>query len=274
MADQLKWLNTAILDELVPKKKDPNAYKIPDSHEDLQFMAKLTEQAERYDEMVLCMRKIVKLNSELSQDERNLLAVAYKNVISSRRAAWRVIIATEQQENERQGQPGNAPSDNLPIIVMLRRQFEQELAAACEDLLGLLDTFLIPGAQGGEPKVFYLKMKGDYHRYYAETAAGDQQKALALDAYEKAMVVANASLAPTHPTRLGLVLNLSVFHYEIMKNRETGFNLARTAYDEASSELDALEDEPYREAALIVQLLRDNINLWNEDNNTGGAQQQ
>lgn len=263
MADQLKWLNTAILDDLVPKKKDPNAYKIPDSHEELQFMAKLTEQAERYDEMALCMRKIVKLNSELSQDERNLLAVAYKNIISSRRAAWRVITAIEQQEIERQ--PGGAPSENLPTIVMLRKRFEQELAAACEDLLGLLDTYLIPGAQGGEPKVFYLKMKGDYHRYYAETAAGDEQKTLALEAYEKAMEVANGSLAPTHPTRLGLVLNLSVFHYEIMKNHETGYNLARTAYDEASSELDALDDEPYREAALIVQLLRDNINLWNDD---------
>lgn len=265
MADQLKWLNAAILDELVPKKKDSNAYKIPDSHEDLQFMAKLTEQAERYDEMVLCMRKIVKLNSELSQDERNLLAVAYKNVITSRRAAWRVITAIEQQENERQAQSGSGASENLPIIVMMRKQFEQELAAACEDLLGLLDTFLIPGAQGGEPKVFYLKMKGDYHRYYAETATGGKQKALALEAYEKAIGVANASLAPTHPTRLGLVLNLSVFHYEVMKNREQGYTLARTAYDEASSELDALEDEPYREAALIVQLLRDNINLWNDD---------
>ena len=108
MADQLKWLNSAILDDLVPKKKDPNAFKIPDSHEDLQFMAKLTEQAERYDEMVLCMRKIVKLNSELSQDERNLLAVAYKNVISTRRAAWRVITAIEQQEIERQQSAGGA----------------------------------------------------------------------------------------------------------------------------------------------------------------------
>lgn len=270
MADQLKWLNTAILGDLVPKKFDANnasAFKIPDTHEECLFMAKLTEQAERFDEMVLCMRKIVKLNSELTQDERNLLAVAYKNVISSRRTAWRVISAIEQTEIER---GAGQPTENLPTIVMLRKQFEQELGAACEDLLSLLDTFLIPGAQGGEPKVFYLKMKGDYHRYYAETAKGDQQKQLALEAYEKAMQVANASLAPTHPTRLGLVLNLSVFHYEIMKNRDTGYALARTAYDEAASELDSLEDEPYREAALIVQLLRDNINLWNDDN----AQQQ
>jgi 14-3-3 protein epsilon len=263
MADQLKWLNSAIFSDLVPRKDAANSYKIPDSHDELVFLAKLTEQAERFDEMTLCMKKLVKLNSELSQDERNLLAVAYKNVISSRRSAWRVIMAIEQQETER---GAGQPTENLPTIVMLRKQFEAELGAACEDLLSLLDTFLIPGAQASEPKVFYLKMKGDYHRYYAETAQGDLQKKLALEAYEKAMQVANASLAPTHPTRLGLVLNLSVFHYEIMKNHETGYALARAAYDEASSELDALDDEPYREAMLIVQLLRDNINLWNDDN--------
>jgi len=256
MADQLKWLNAAILDELVPKKKDPNAFKIPDGHDDLVFFAKLAEQAERYDEMVLCMRKIVKLNSELSQDERNLLAVAYKNVIGPRRNAWRIVSSIEQRE---QGRAEDATT------AMLRKEFELELAAACEDLLSLLDTYLIPGAQGGEPKVFYLKMKGDYHRYYAEVASADAQKKAALEAYEKAMVIADSSLPPTHATRLGLVLNLSVFHYEIMKQRDKGFALAKKAYDEASVELDALEDEQYREASLIVTLLRDNLNLWNED---------
>ncbi len=58
------------------------------------------------------------------------------------------------------------------------------------------------------------------------------------------------------------MLNFSVFHYEIMKQHETGFQLARTAYDEAVTELESLDDEAYRESNLIVQLLRDNLNLW------------
>lgn len=259
MTDTLKWTNAALLEELVPKKKGASEFRLPDAHDELVFMAKLSEQAERYDEMVLCMRKVVKLNSELSTEERNLLSVAYKNVIGSRRSSWRIVSSIEARENEK------GATENLPMIAALRKQFESELSAVCDDLLGLLDNYLIPASQAGEAKVFYLKMKGDYHRYYAETVPGDSQKKAALEAYEAASEVAKASLPPTHPIRLGLVLNFSVFHYEIMKQHETGFQLARLAYDEAVTELESLEEEEYRESSLIVQLLRDNLNLWSED---------
>lgn len=260
MTDTLKWTNTALLGELVPKKKGGTEFLLPDSVEELVFMAKLAEQAERYDEMVLCMRKVVKRNSDLGTEERNLLSVAYKNVIGARRNAWRIIISIELRERERD------TVENLPMISALRNQFESELSAVCDDLLGLLDNYLIPAAMGGEAKVFYLKMKGDYHRYYAETAHGDTQKQLALEAYKLASDEAASSLAPTHPIRLGLVLNFSVFHYEIMKHHDTGLALARNAYGEAVTELENLDEEAYRESNLIVQLLRDNLNLWANEN--------
>ena len=50
------------------------------------FLAKMAEQAERYEEMVEAMRSIAKLGVELTSDERSLLSVAYKNVVGSRRA--------------------------------------------------------------------------------------------------------------------------------------------------------------------------------------------
>lgn len=67
------------------------------------YMAKLAEQAERYDEMVQEMDKVAKLvaESELSVEERNLLSVAYKNVIGSRRASWRIISSIEQKEESK-----------------------------------------------------------------------------------------------------------------------------------------------------------------------------
>lgn len=257
--DSLKWNNAALAADLVPKKT-ADSFSIPDDHAQLVMMAKVAEQTERYDEMVLCMKKIVKQNSELTQDERNLLSVAYKNVIGSRRSAWRIVTSIEARETEK------GSSDNLGIIGTLRKQFESELGSVCEDLLHLLDTYLIPAAPGGECKVFYLKMKGDYHRYWAEVADGEDQKKAALAAYESAHEAAKKGLQPTHPIRLGLVLNLSVFHYEILKQHETGFNLARTAYEEASSEIGNIEDEEEkREAGLIVQLLEDNLKLWSED---------
>ena len=258
--DQLKWITLAAQDDVMPKKKD---LPVPEDHHNLVFMAKLSEQAERYDEMVVFMRKIVKINSELSIEERNLLSVAYKNFIGSRRTSWRIASSIESKERER----GN--NDSLPLIQMYRKQFEMEIGAVCDDIIQLLETYLIPAATGGEAKAFFLKMKGDYHRYYAETAAGDEQKNKAFEAYNKALEIANGTLASTHPIRLGLVLNFSVFYYEILKQTQKGLALAKSAYEEASTEIDGLDEETYKEATLIMQLLKDNIALWMEDAERG-----
>ncbi|MDP2059833.1 MAG: 14-3-3 family protein [Flavobacteriaceae bacterium] len=236
-----------------------SAFKLPELRDQRIVMAKLAEQCERYDEMVVCMKRVVKASADLSSEERNLLSVAYKNIIGSRRTAWRVITSIEHREVEK------GSSEHLALITSLRKQFESELSAICDELLGLLDSYLIPAAAGGEAKVFYLKMKGDYHRYYVEVSPGDEQKQAALDAYDKATNAAQSTLAPTHPIRLGLILNFSVFHYEIMQQHEIGFNMARQAYDEAVTELESLDDDAYRESNLIVQLLRDNLNLWSEE---------
>lgn len=257
MTDQIKWQNLTIKNEVVPKTS--SAFPLPESLSDLIFMAKLAEEAERYDEMAMCIRKVVRVNSELDLEERNLLSVAYKNVIGPRRNAWRVITSIENRES------GRDNGSHMALITNLRKEFEAELSAICDDLLGLLDTYLIPAAVAGEARVFYLKMKGDYHRYYAEIAHGEQQKLAALEAYKRASEDAMSSLAPTHPIRLGLSLNFSVFYYEIMKEHEKGFQLARQAYEEAVSELETLDDDAYRESNLIVRLLRDNLNLWAEE---------
>lgn len=66
--------------------------------EDKVFMAKLAEQAERYDEMLESMKSVATYDTELSVEERNLLSVAYKNVIGARRASWRIVSAIEQRE--------------------------------------------------------------------------------------------------------------------------------------------------------------------------------
>jgi len=229
------------------------------SHEELVFKAKLAEQAERYDEMVACMQKVVQNNPDLSIEERNLLSVAYKNVIGSRRASWRIISSIEQKEEAK----GN--EQHVKLIKEYRQTVEKELADICDAIQKLLDTSLIPAAQTGESKVFYYKMKGDYHRYHAEIDPKDTQKNSALESYQKASEVATSTLSPTHPIRLGLALNFSVFYYEILKAPEKGCSLAKQAFDDAVTELDSLDEESYKESTLIMQLLRDNLTLWTED---------
>jgi 14-3-3 protein epsilon len=67
------------------------------SDEEHIFMARVAEQAERFDDMVNFLKPVLdNKGATLSSDERNLLSVAFKSLISSKRAAWRTITAIEQ----------------------------------------------------------------------------------------------------------------------------------------------------------------------------------
>jgi 14-3-3 protein epsilon len=130
--------------------------------------------------------------------------------------------------------------------------------------------------------------KGDYHRYLAEFASGDKRKGAATAAHEaykarpftdlvdvanslqSATDVAQTELTPTHPIRLGLALNFSVFYYEILNSPDRACHLAKQAFDDAIAELDSLSEESYRDSTLIMQLLRDNLTLWTSSDGDGG----
>merc|ERR1712151_508173 len=120
------------------------------------YFAKLAEQAERYDEMANHMEAVSKQGGELSTEERNLLSVAYKNAVGSRRAAWRIIRSVQDKEEQK----GN--SSQQAYASEYRLKVEQELDNICQKIIGLLDTNLITGATSGESRVFYQKMKADY----------------------------------------------------------------------------------------------------------------
>lgn len=240
-------------------------------YEDSVYLAKLAEQAERYEEMVENMKVVASADQELTVEERNLLSVAYKNVIGARRASWRIVTSIEQKEESK----GN--DNQVTLIKDYRSKIEAELSKICEDILEVLDKHLIPSAQSGESKVFYHKMKGDYHRYLAEFNTGDRRKASAdksLEAYKAATEVSQTDLAPTHPIRLGLALNFSVFYYEILNSPDQACQLAKQAFDDAIAELDTLSEESYKDSTLIMQLLRDNLTLWTSSESEAPAEQQ
>lgn len=222
--------------------------------------AKLAEQAERYDDMAAAMKKVTESGSELSNEERNLLSVAYKNVVGARRSSWRVISSIEQKTEGSERKQTMARE--------YREKIEKELRDICQDVLQLLDKFLIPKASNPESKVFYLKMKGDYFRYLAEVAVGDSRQTVIDDsqrAYQEAFEIAKSQMQPTHPIRLGLALNFSVFYYEILNSPERACHLAKQAFDDAIAELDSLNEDSYKDSTLIMQLLRDNLTLWTSD---------
>jgi 14-3-3 protein len=103
-------------------------------------------------EMVENMKVVASADQELTVEERNLLSVAYKNVIGARRASWRIVTSIEQKEESK----GNEAQ--VTLIKEYRQAIEAELAKICEDILEVLDKHLIASAQTGESKVFYHKM--------------------------------------------------------------------------------------------------------------------
>jgi len=246
-------IKVADMDKFTSYKSDPRG--------GLVFLASTAEKAERYDDMCKYMSALVnwahKNSSDLTVEERNLFSVAFKNVIGARRASWRTLNSDDHKFDE--------------LVAEYKKKVEQELAVICKEVLDLLEHRLLDKSikKTEESQVFYLKMVGDYYRYLAEFAAGGDSGQKAATFYGQAMDIAQQRLDPTDPIRLGLALNYSVCHYEILKDKKKACELAKGAFDHAISKLDQLSEESYKDSTLIMQLLRDNLTLWTSDQTSG-----
>jgi len=224
-------------------------------HERTVFLAKVAERAERYDEMMEFMTERAEGGGQFSTEERDLFSAAFKNALGGRRQAVRVASAVKQQEE----------AENRPLTANLaagyRSKVEAELASVCEKCLTLLKEKLIDAADPGEPKIFFLKMQGDYHRYTAEFAMGEMRQKAADDAsvaYATATAQASDQLPTTHPVRLGLALNFSVFQHEVLRDTPAAFKTASDAREAAAKDLSPDDGD----AVLTMQLLMENLSLW------------
>lgn len=155
-----------------------------DKREELVYMAKICEQTERYPEMLEYLRKILEhpQTSALSIEDRNLLSVAYKNSVGTKRTSWRILETLERKEETKKQSPES--ENHLKIIRKFKKQVEGELNQLCEEIIKMLDDKLIPTSDDNSSKVFYLKMKGDYYRYVAEYVNPEKREEVAKKAFE------------------------------------------------------------------------------------------
>jgi 14-3-3 protein epsilon len=227
------------------------------------YIAMLAEQCNRFEEMVEFLEDMLKGRSQdLNSDERNLLSIAYKNSVTSKRTALRTVMAYELKEKKKEN------SNFLVFIQEYRKKIEDELTATCNGVLRSIDNHLLPRAADDEAKVFYHKMKGDYNRYVAEYAQGDLKDSVATAASESYRLATESAknLSPIHPIGLGLALNYSVFYYEVLNNHEKACEIAKETLDVAQKELPKCEETYYndecRDAISIINLLRENLEMW------------
>ena len=228
------------------------------------YLAMLAEQCNRFEEMVTFLEDLLSSrDKDLNSDERNLLSIAYKNSVSSRRTALRTIIAYETKEKKKE------TSNFLPYIQEYRKKVEEELFAKCKNVIKVIDTQLLKKAEDDEAKVFYIKMKGDYNRYIAEYASDDLKTQVAedaLNAYNEASTIAK-NLGVLNPIALGLALNFSVFYYEVKNDHDTACKIATEAIEKADKELPNIDEDAdeNRDAVSIVNLLKENLDMWKSE---------
>merc|ERR1712146_281616 len=176
-------------------------------------------------------------------DERNLLSVGFKNLIGSQRGAIRTTGAIEQ--NPKYQKFGDA-------LATYKKKIEKELYDKCMQIVNTVENKCVKLAAEDESKAFFQKMIGDYYRYVAESASQEKLETVkhgALKGYEEADKLSK-SLNPCNPIRLGLALNYSVFHYEVMNDHKKACTV---------------DEETFRDAKSIIELLKENLSLWKEE---------
>ncbi|CAJ1351723.1 unnamed protein product [Effrenium voratum] len=215
------------------------------------YLAELAAQAERYDEACEHMKRVVLDGSGLSTSERNLLSVAYKNKVGVQRNAWRTTSSVL----------AGCDGEEATYAEEYLKKAKEEGIRSCEEVIDLLESHLIPKATEKESKCFFLKMRADYLRYMAELAEDPKFKDMAAEAYAEA-VTSEEHLPPTNPIRLGMALSRAVFNYEILQRQAEAITIARKAFDEGLAALDDIPEEHYKDAVTILQIIRDNLNVW------------
>mmetsp|Transcript_29947 Transcript_29947/g.82203 ORF Transcript_29947/g.82203 Transcript_29947/m.82203 type:complete len:236 (+) Transcript_29947:90-797(+) len=224
-------------------------------------LAGVAERAGRYDDMMDFMKQRVMTGVPFTTDERDMFSAAFKNALSERRQAVRHALSIAQAERE-------TNHDHYSLAMGYKSRVETELQEICNSLLGILNTSLLPSAAAGEDKTFYLKMQGDYYRYLAEFSEGQQKAGLAEEAraaYDNAMCEAS-SMDFTHPVRLGLALNFSVFQHEVLQDTQNAVQTATSALDNARKA--SMEGSPIIEnsdADVTMKLLGENLQLWSSE---------
>jgi 14-3-3 protein epsilon len=232
------------------------------SKEDLVFLVKLCEKASRFDDMFVFMSQYVELGNQVSDRERHLFALALRKSIADRRNAWRRLKSD--------------PSSGvyLPLgfdIATFQDAVGDQIRTRTSTALEHIKKHILPICTSPDQRVYFLMLKGDMERYNAEISSGSNRESWVKQShssYKEAGDVAVGRLKPTDPIRLSLMLNLSIFYYEIYNSAERACVVAKAACDDAfdtglfSKRLKSENEGLQRESAEIYETIRNNLKKW------------
>jgi len=228
------------------------------SNSKLLTMARMAEAAERFSDMAKYMTKLAQQKNQFYVEERNMLSVAYKNLVGARRSSWRTCRGLGSA-------PGYYTGLNQECVSEMQKKIEREIEQLSNEVSTVAEQLLATN-DGADNKVFYTKMIGDYSKYRAEilapgTPARNKLASKATKFYEHALKASNA-LHAAHPTRLAVYLNYSTFLFDVANKSKEACDLAVKGFDAAIEQLDSMNQSYYKDSTLILGLIRDNLAIW------------
>ena len=229
------------------------------------YLARICHLSGMPEETIKYIEEIIKLkNGCISEEERNLLFSSLKSLINTRRDSWRTVNALESKEKKNQ-------SVLLPRVSELKQCLATEIKQYINKGIELIDNSLLKCANNDELKVMYAKIKGDYMRYIYDITPKDKEEEIntfreKADENYKIGLNMCQNLSNLNTTKIGLILNYTVFLYEVIKDHKNAYIIANNAYQ---TTLKCLKDDNYdltllKELNKLMNLLKENISKWSE----------
>lgn len=233
---------------------------------ELIYAAKICLKAEKIEEAITFCLQFIQINPILNSFERNLFINSFKKFIMKKRSSWRIIHSKEKKVIQNNQEEESSKLKQLSYLKEIRIEIENEIIICVKQMIQVINNFLLPVCEEDpESAVFYLKLKGDYLRYYLEIASEDLKQELYSEAessYMNAIEISQEHLPLSSITKLGLILNYTVFLWDSKMHLEA-YMMAQNAFSQIENESEELGNN--KEAIYIIQLLKENLQNWMKD---------
>ena len=224
------------------------------------FQALLAQQCGRYDDMITSLENLLKQrNKDFSPEERELLSFGYISYINTQRKSLYMVMAYETKEKKKEN------SKFISYIRDYRKEVESNYTKVGQKLNNSLDI-IIKKAETKEANIFYRKLKGDINRYMGEYAKEDLRDRIikdGLNGYHEALNMAK-DFPVMNKLYLGLVLNFSLFYYEVIGERRNAIKISEECINKVIKELEKNKDEKVEDKIVneIIELIKENLKNW------------
>ena len=227
-------------------------------NENAKELIKLINKTNRPKDIIFFIEKILNINKTLDEEIKIIYNSNCKKITNNFRKSLRNI----NEEIEK-----NKSSDKILLMRLndLKKKIFEELQFFCQHLSDVLSNILIPNCLNDKEKFYYLKMKADYLRYICENEEiiNNSQIDLIEEYYKQSLEIASKEFENFSIQYLGLILNYSVFLFEIAKKKDKAILLTEEAYYNIIDLYDVnISNDIYYNSTPYLQMLIDNLTIW------------